>query len=533
MASEQASEQAEFDHTAVDCSRKKAAASTPNGKRKALLCLSPNSSNTKRNTLFSSTNGDAPTSTVGEIASGDARTASAVGGIAAQPTIAKEYPFLPHSKFFHSGSVELMQELETRECIYFSLHEVDVAEAKTFLEKAATHDVWKVFFDEADSTGKRVSTGYKSVKFLASTADDPTSETYYSIVEKLRDAASTPNICLLKNAYAHMMDPTGKGGMKRHGDHLVFGQEMRSLLTEGESEKGKLLEIVEVDATGGALKDGRLVRYMIPHGTMYTFTKEGSGSNWRSGTVKAGELTVAHRPINAQRCVSLVMEYRPNCMKNVPAKHAIAVMHGALEQVRIGNNPVAFGPPILLRYPNESQVTTEDDYAEKASRHALIQSLTLHDDEFVERYGHLGFSLEAPTGMPPLTPTQCWCSRCQKAITWRTSATGKNPKGEAATRNIENHIRSMHSSEKEDVVQHETPSHTQKLEALTGEFASDMLEKTGVPYQIYCKVCHTVISCAPYTSMKECDFRSHAKNKCTRHCKGKTHQKRLAEFNKK
>jgi hypothetical protein len=87
-----ASEQAEFDGTAVDCSIKKTAASTPNGKRKPLVGLSPSHSNTKRKAFFSSTGGDAPTSTVGEIASGDAPTTSAVGGTPTQPTIAKDYP---------------------------------------------------------------------------------------------------------------------------------------------------------------------------------------------------------------------------------------------------------------------------------------------------------------------------------------------------------------------------------------------------------------------------------------------------------
>ena len=90
--------------------------------------------------------------------------------------------------------------------------------------------------------------------------------------------------------------------------------------------------------------DGHL--YRIPHGMLYTLTKEGSSSNWKNGKQKTDELLLQHCPINAQGCVSIVMEYKPNCMKNVPEEDAVTAVHSALPRVDVGNDGIA---PTSLR----------------------------------------------------------------------------------------------------------------------------------------------------------------------------------------
>ena len=163
--------------------------------------------------------------------------------------------FLPHDKLYHSGNKELMKFMEQHKCIFSRESQVDIQEAKQFFLNAAEHNVWIEPLKKSDMYGRRVTTRYDSEAFLAKTSDDPAKVTHYHVIKSLHDAASTPGVCLFKGSYSHMMDPDGKGGISCHRDKFVLGQTKRSLLNLGESENGKLLEIIECNAAGKISKD--------------------------------------------------------------------------------------------------------------------------------------------------------------------------------------------------------------------------------------------------------------------------------------
>lgn len=287
-------------------------------------------------------------------------------------------PFLPYELFYHSGSKDLLKEMEDKQCLRFSLVDVDMREVEDFCKAAAENDVWKQIFDGNDHCGIRATSHYDSDVFMDAVVRHIDLATHFPTAKIHHDASCTQDVVLLKSMYAHLQHPKGSGRMTFHGDGFIRGATCRTILSLGTSEKGKRMEFKEVTGSGKALEAGRSVCFKVPSGTVLTLNKEGSGANWKNGEWTEDELAMVHRPVNAQGTLSVITEWRPNCLKNITEEDACTAVHAGLPWV--GDFPTI---PMASHLHFPSVVNTSDAYRsrrrQKIRRLDMITTDLFHD----------------------------------------------------------------------------------------------------------------------------------------------------------
>ena len=293
--------------------------------------------------------------------------------------------FTPIKSLFHDGDIDFCLELVEQGHLFVTVCQIDEEAYYSFGSHLNQSDSWEVAYKT------RASTGFSSQRTRVSIAD------YLPAAKGLFEAADRNGRYL--NGWVTKYK-SEVGSLASHHDKFKYGQDFRAVLTMGSSSSGsKIMRLEE------CTPNGRWFEIEVPHGTLVTLSKHGSGadrprhpdgSTIRTETTVNGRPYVKHSIKNAEDTTALLLEF--SLSEGINVAKALSEFHSALPKAKAIVD--CRNPP----YPTPSQIGSKE-----------CQQLSLSEKARLANFVHCGT-------WPLETPQEIECQFKQEGICSASSA---------------------------------------------------------------------------------------------------------------
>lgn len=391
-------------------------------------------------------------------------------------------PFTPLESVYKDGDGSLLFDLKNH--VHYSQHYVEPSKYIDFGVALNENAMWVEKFATRFSSGPSTNRFRAFVKMNSAAMNS-----FYaglSIRGELVNTWST-----------QYDDKTGK--LDLHSDKFSYCQQARSIFTQGSSRCGKYIRFQERGK-------GRWVELWLPHGSLYTLDKHGSGADVlrdenghpvkESIANAEGVPIVQHAIFGAQRTNASFLEWRPQ--KGSSFDQVLGDLHGALPASPVVNCYVR--PPL----PTKSQVGQEGCVEMSRSAKAKFANFvkngvwgleTSYDVqiEYEEEGLYSDYHPDAPPGMS--SDSEVYCSFCDTSFLF-----GKT------RHKVQRHCNSKHHKECKEYgsrAEYDRQIYLKAKEKAVARVRSDGIEMGDEDYTCYCSVCDRNFNCASKTTLRK------------------------------